>query len=419
MQPEIIKNFLFKFTYTASAADRWKLLVLIFMVSVYPLVMIPGDKTGFTLPKYIALALAAAIVLCQIIYGRVRVGHPVLIPLSAFALCALISTILASNPLAAWFGEYRYTGFCTYLFCIILFLLAADFFEPEKVLQWMAATAALVSFIALLQYLGLDFIPHYIHRGLHPFATIGNRNFVGSYTVFILPAAIFFYLCRRKTFWLGCAAFVYAGLLVTLTRGAWIALPVPFMLLLHHFYRNPQNLKYIGIVCLTLLLVTCLLAPLHDWLLVKRVLSINEQLSLALSADDAAGSKRFYIWKEALKLIPANWAFGVGPDNLDIPLGPNRYADKAHNIYLEIAVTMGLFALFFYLFFLSFFLRSRKNEIGFLLFLMILTYLIQGLFNIDVVAVMPLFWITLGLSLANSKSRAADLRQQGSPCLPR
>ena len=34
-------------------------------------------------------------------------------------------------------------------------------------------------------------------------------------------------------------------------------------------------------------------------------------------------------------------------------------------------------------------------------FTMILTYLIQGFFNIDVIMVLPLFWIILGLSQAN------------------
>ncbi|KFI36142.1 hypothetical protein HY02_01825 [Peptococcaceae bacterium SCADC1_2_3] len=61
---------------------------------------------------------------------------------------------------------------------------------------------------------------------------------------------------------------------------------------------------------------------------------------------------------------------------------------------------MGLFALLAYLVFLSFFLRPGPNETGFVLWLMILVYLVQGLFNIDVVMIMPLFWIVLGMSLS-------------------
>ncbi len=412
-----VRGFLSQLTGAAGAGGGWKAAVLIFMVSLYPLIVIPGERTGFILTKYIALALAAAAALFQIISGRVKVGrHPALIPLAAFAAFALISTILAPHPITAWFGLYRHTGFVTYLFCMALFLLAADFNKPEEIIPWMVVTAALVSFIALLQYFGLNFIPHHTHKGLHAYATIGNRNFVGSYSVFILPAAILLYLRRRKVFWLSASALIYGGLLATLTRGAWIALPLPALIILFYFLRKPGSGKYICIVCITLLLVTCLLAPLHDWMLIKRAFSIKGEVSLALEGDDAAGATRLHLWKEALKLIPDHWAFGVGPDSLFIPLGPNSYADKVHNIYIEIAVTMGLFAFVAYMVFLSFFLRRWKNEMGFLLFLMVITYLIQGFFNIDVIAVMPLFWITLGLSLANIKVSTAALRQQGSPC---
>jgi len=122
--------------------------------------------------------------------------------------------------------------------------------------------------------------------------------------------------------------------------------------------------------------------------------------------EGQAGSNRLLIWTETLKLIPQNWAFGVGPDHLfyaGIVINDNTAVDKAHNIFLEIAVTMGLFALFAYMAFLFFFLRPGKTDHEFMYFIMIATYLIQGLFNIEVVTVMPLFWIVLGLSLGNKK----------------
>lgn len=402
---------------TASKINKGKFLVLLLMVTVYPIVMFPGDITGFTLPKYVALALAAAAALFLIIYSRsINLKRRSFIPLGFFLIFVLISTIMAPEPLNAWFGVYRYTGFCTYLFCTILFFLATDCDEPEKTLKWMAATAALVSLIAVLQYLGLNFIPHYFHKSIHPYSTIGNRNFVGTYTVFILPAAIFFYLCERKTFWLGCVALVYAGLLVTLTRGVWLALPLPLLILLYSSFRKPENRKNVCIICITLLLTTGLLAPIHDWLLVKRAFSIPDQIVQTIELIDTAGAGRIYIWKEALKLIPENWAFGIGPDHLAIPLPSGIIADKAHNIYLEIAVTMGIFALISYLCFLTFFLRPAKDETGLLFFSMVLAYLLQGFFNIDVVAVMPLFWITLGLSPAMAGPRATVPWPPGLPC---
>jgi O-antigen ligase len=399
--------------------ERCRILVLLFMAALYPFVVVPGAVLGFTLPKYTALALAAGIALILLLTGRQpHLDRRLLIPLGLFLLFLLTATILAPDPYLAWFGLYRYTGFCTYLFCIILFLLAAGCRGPAqilRVLQWMSAAAALVSLIGILQHLGFNFIPHYFHGSGHPYATIGNRNFLGTYTVFILPAAAYFYLRSGKTAWLLCTALVYAGLFVSATRGAWLALPVPLLLLFIHLGKEPGGRRYILIVCLTLLLTTAMLAPTNDWQLLKRAASIPEQLGQAVELLDSAGSNRLYIWKETLRLIPANWAFGVGPDHLDIPLGPGYYADKAHNIYLEIAVTMGLFALGCYLWFLATFLRLRgwRRSSSVLLLIMILAYLCQGFFNIDVVGVMPLFWITLGFLAAPGQPAAGKAAASG------
>jgi riboflavin transporter FmnP len=78
----------------------------------------------------------------------------------------------------------------------------------------------------------------------------------------------------------------------------------------------------------------------------------------------------------------------------------HELADKAHDIYLEMGLTMGIFTLLSYLVFLGFILRKWKTEIGFVLFTMIAVYLIQGVSNIDIVVIMPLFWIVLGLALS-------------------
>lgn len=390
---------------TARAA-RGKMMPLLFIAALYPFIVVPGQPSGFTLPKYCALALAAAAALALLLSVRSLKFQRSFIPLGLFLAFALTATVLAADPFRAWFGDYRYTGFCTYLFCAILFLLAVDWGNPDRavvILKWMSAAAALVSLIAVLQYIGFNFIPHYIHDRMHPYSTIGNRNFVGTYTVFILPAAICFYLRRREAVWLGCAALIYAGLLVSLTRGAWLALPLPLLIIFCHFFRNPKNRRALLILFLILLLTTALLAPARDWLLIKRAFSIPDQLALALELEDSAGTDRLYIWKETLKLIRANWAFGVGPDHLDLPAPPRMMIDKAHNIYLEIAATMGLFALCAFLWFLSSFLRIRPGENGLLFFTMILAYLLQGVANIDVIAVMPLFWITLGLSLTQDR----------------
>ncbi|NMD42183.1 MAG: hypothetical protein GYA86_02590, partial [Firmicutes bacterium] len=74
-----------------------------------------------------------------------------------------------------------------------------------------------------------------------------------------------------------------------------------------------------------------------------------------------------------------------------------------------------LFALGCYLWFLATFLRLRgwRRSSSVLLLIMILAYLCQGFFNIDVVGVMPLFWITLGFLAAPGQPAAGKAAASG------
>ena len=160
-------------------------------------------------------------------------------------------------------------------------------------------------------------------------------------------------------------------------------------------------------IFISLLLVTLILLPTENGVLYKRAASIPNNISSGIMLEDSAGSARMYIWKQTIKLIPKYWLFGIGPDNLIYSgIILNRTAvDKAHDIYLEMFITMGVFTLFSYLLFLSTFIKKNitKDENVFVLSLMILTYLIQGFFNIDVIMVLPYFWIVLGLYVANER----------------
>jgi O-antigen ligase len=401
-------------------------LILWFMVAVYPLVIVPhpfyivfpagtAPPSYICGPRYIILGIVSIIALIILIKDRAEVNHPAFIPLMFFIIFLLVSSFLAPIPMTAWIGSpFRFTGASTYFFCIILFTLAQTTEKPERLLRPLAITATIVSFLALLQYLGLDLVPPGIgySEPKTGSGTLGNPDFLGTYTIFILPAAISLFLRSKKPSWLFCAGVVYTGLLVSLCRGAWLAGVIGFLVLAMYIWKRQEERKLFLLLTVVFLMITMALLPVQDWHLLKRICSLSDELTSGVRLEHEAGSYRLYIWKNCLKLIRIFWAFGIGPDHLiygKLMLPNNTVADKAHNIYLEIAVTMGIFALIAYLTFLSFFLRKWKSETGFVLFVMILVYLIQGFFNIDVVMIMPLFWIILGISLSlDRKAHSPD-----------
>jgi hypothetical protein len=128
--------------------------------------------------------------------------------------------------------------------------------------------------------------------------------------------------------------------------------------------------------------------------------------------EDDFGSSRGWVWKRAVSVIPDNPVFGTGPDTFEYALGEElqmeageRYNikfDKAHNIFLQIAVCMGIPALLAYLAFLGgVFVPAVKAAFDRPVLLAFgaasLSYVIQSFFCVEVPITTPLVWISLGV----------------------
>ena len=106
---------------------------------------------------------------------------------------------------------------------------------------------------------------------------------------------------------------------------------------------------------------------------------------------------------------------GVGPDNLkngivknvtdesfEFIKAHNGIPDKAHNEYLNIAVTLGIPALVVYMAFLiAIIFPNLKNIFKrkdiFIILSIIGSYLVQAFFNISTIGIAPIFWLCLGI----------------------
>jgi len=128
--------------------------------------------------------------------------------------------------------------------------------------------------------------------------------------------------------------------------------------------------------------------------------------------DDSFGSNRGWIWRNAIEVIPENPIFGTGPGTFFYALGTERQMeaaerynmifDKAHNVFLQIAVTMGIPALLAYIIFLgSVFIPAIKKAFDRPILLAFgaaaLGYVIQSFFMVEVPITTPLLWVALGV----------------------
>lgn len=132
--------------------------------------------------------------------------------------------------------------------------------------------------------------------------------------------------------------------------------------------------------------------------------------------DDSFGTYRMFLIKRTVKMINVNRILlGSGVDTFYIPFMGNylndllkqgyvNINDSACNIYLTMLINIGILGLSsFMLFIVSIFnlLRKNINTISICFLITILSYLIQGLFNIEVVIVTPIFYIILALYISS------------------
>ena len=132
------------------------------------------------------------------------------------------------------------------------------------------------------------------------------------------------------------------------------------------------------------------------------------------------------IWKQTVALLPEYWLFGCGIELLivhcfdHVDIGEAFAFDRAHNEYLNLWVTEGIFALVIYLVFLfalflpgiAMFMKNKKtgavrqggDEVSKIALFAFFGYIAQAFFNSSVVQVAPYFWMICGLLYSRKRN---------------
>lgn len=207
--------------------------------------------------------------------------------------------------------------------------------------------AMALSFYAIYQFVaGSDrvwhLLKHYHHRGSGTFI---SPNHLAGFLEMILPLGLAYTLLGRfkvltKVF-LGYATLVIlVGLVVTMSRGAWLATAFSIIclfavLMMHQPYRLPSMIA-LGV----LLGAGVLLLPTSKAFKAR----IHQVYSGGKLDDDA----RFALWQPALRVWELNRWFGVGPAHFDYRFAAYRpeqvqaRPDRAHNDFLNTLADLGI-----------------------------------------------------------------------------
>ena len=393
------------------------------LVTLLPIIIVPikGLPDIFNAAKAPILSLGVIYITFHLIKIRELKKTRTNLVLIAYLCCVFIASLFAYKPLLALSGVSstagRFEGFLTLFFYAVLFYASKEHMRlTHKNIRFFLCVQVLVALYAIAQFFKIDPLVEYLNYTKGSYATIGNQNFLASWTLLMLVVAVGFYMKYRNHLYVVFPALFFGALLASNTRGAWLALLVVGLASLY-FLRFKEIRRYHITAFCSFLLVFLTMNFLSESKIQKRTKTIKSELNIN---NEWAGSGRALIWKMSFDIIQEHPFFGAGPENLKEALKQTKNkrsqaygkltghtVDKAHNDFLHIAAVSGLPALLLYLFFLALIFKDNFRDIirtntKSVIALAVLAYAIQSLFNISVIAVAPLFWVLLGL-LASHK----------------
>lgn len=289
-----------------------------------------------------------------------------------------------------------------------------------------------------------EFGPYFPGMAIAP---MHNPNFYGAFAVLFTGVAIggFFvydksvkatHLFAKQNRWIWYI-FVLLGYSACIFAGSSLVYVGLLMIFLLYFVMEIVTKRRRWISFAALLLGLVLLVLVYDMIqggnVTREITSVGNQIKEEGSVfGDSVGTSRMYTWKRTVKLLPQYFWFGCGIEQLGIIsqriYGPEDLYpfDKAHNEYLNLWVTEGVFAIVFYLVFLfALFLPGvmrfvkRQKEVSEnvtrdvlckIALFAFFGYIAQEFFNISVIQVAPYFWMICGLLYRESSGRKKTLK---------
>jgi O-antigen ligase len=336
-----------------------------------PLALNPWGANAFELPKTLLLRalvlLMGLAALAQLVTGGGaplrRPAAPLLWPALALGLALALATVFSVNPRASLWGSYeRQQGLLTLGAYLALFLLtAASLRDRDQVERLWAALvwgSAPVVVYGLVQAAGLDLLDWRTDAASPVLSTIGRSNLLGSYLALIAPLTAGRLLAARRRWPYGL---LLAGQLVCLAltqaRGAWLGLggaALTWGLTWAAVTRSRRlALATAGLAALAVGLVILLNLPGGPLASLARLPGLDRLAAMTRTTEGSTAA-RLTIWRAALPLASARPWLGYGPETMRTVFarvfppqlvyyqGRNWTVDRAHNLWLDLAMSAGL-----------------------------------------------------------------------------
>ncbi|MFT8314019.1 MAG: O-antigen ligase family protein [Clostridium sp.] len=397
----------------------------IFIMAFIPLFITPWRTDIFNDYRIIAVVVVSAIVFIITFYYRKQYEIKLLDKLLfIYAAILILSTIFSKEMNLSLFGlpRCREGIFSLLTYLIIFTIFYKNFHFSKKSLNIILISASIIAIYGILQYFKINPILNVANNEFRGSvtSTIGQRNFVGTYCTLFIPIFLGLFIHNGKKRYFIVNMLMIGLMFSSTTRSSWIAFVFYSLIFIIYCLINiKNNKKFIArfsLLLITLVLIFSFMNFKNKDMLTNRAKTVYTD---ARNIDnDDSGSSRIFIWKKAIPFLFKNPILGSGPDTYNLVLNDAESKKralyfKAHNEYLQIAITEGYLALAVYISFVLVILfrlfKSRKKGIHiWILFGCITGYLIQAFFNISFIATAVIYWAILGIAANYSEGKACE-----------
>ena len=370
---------------------------------------------AFSIGEILLMLLNVVSIIILLIKGKYK-KSPIHLCILAILVFSVISTIFARIYKVAILGfDNRYEGLLVICYYLSLTFLTTLLDKKYKkiIANCIVITGLIQSIYGICQTYNFPFVHNQMKGIAQGFVT--NPNFYGTYMILCLSYALGLYIDETKKIkniiYIIFSVILTVGVLISNAMSSVVGLMAVLLYILIYCIKKKKILKIIATIIIVIVSVI-ITTNLGKTNVIKDVQTTSQEAMQVAkgNAQNSFGSGRMYIWKETLKIVPKYFWFGAGIDNLYYAFGVEPLkmenidiaVDKAHNEYLQILVTEGIFTLISYIMLYFVVLKngikqSFKDDKIYLI-LPIIGYLIQAFFNISVIEVAPIFYIALGLA---------------------
>ncbi len=337
------ERWIFKQGHTLSYIG---LFLFTFLVYCRPYELFPSLSWLSNTPFWVAVVTIAIFVPTQLgLENRITIRPLEVKLLALLVLASLISMVFALDRLRAW------NTFVDYLKVVLMFIVIINVVRTEKRLKAIWVLILIVTCVLSLAAINDYRLGRLVLRGVRIKGIIGglfeNPNDLALHLVTMTPIALaLFFSSRRgllrRIFYLFCALINVAAVVVTFSRGGFVALVGTGGFVLWRISRRFRPLiAAVGVVAVLTLVA---LAP-------------GGYGGRLISNDDSAMA-RFDDLKRSIFVAIHHPVFGVGIDNYVLYSNSNH---ATHNAYTQVAVELGFPAMLVYILFLLTPLRQLRR----------------------------------------------------------